>query len=108
MDDVAEQAGLSKGALYLYYKSKDAIIAALLQRRNSAALSCLGWMRQATSKGEGFMALAHRRPYGIYRWLANAPRWFYWMGPGTPRSADYSSGSQERTNPPDDSGSPAF
>ena len=21
------------------------------------------------------MALAHRRPYGIYRWLANAPRW---------------------------------
>lgn len=32
MDDVAEQAGLSKAALYLYYKSKDAIIAALLQR----------------------------------------------------------------------------
>lgn len=32
MDDVAEQVGLSKAALYLYYKSKDAIIAALLQR----------------------------------------------------------------------------
>src|SRR5260221_11591312 len=31
MDDVAEQAGLSKGALYLYYKSKAAIIAAQLQ-----------------------------------------------------------------------------
>jgi AcrR family transcriptional regulator len=31
MDDIAEQAGLSKGALYLYYKSKDAIIAALLK-----------------------------------------------------------------------------
>lgn len=31
MEDVAEQAGLSKAALYLYYKSKDAIIAALLQ-----------------------------------------------------------------------------
>ncbi len=30
MDDIAEQAGLSKGALYLYYTSKDAIIAALL------------------------------------------------------------------------------
>jgi DNA-binding transcriptional regulator YbjK len=28
---IAEQAGLSKGALYLYYKSKDAIIAALLK-----------------------------------------------------------------------------
>jgi AcrR family transcriptional regulator len=31
MDDIANQAGLSKGALYLYYKSKDAIIAALLE-----------------------------------------------------------------------------
>ncbi len=32
MDDIASQAGLSKAALYLYYKSKDAIIAALLER----------------------------------------------------------------------------
>lgn len=31
MDDVAAQAGLSKAALYLYYKSKDAIVAALLK-----------------------------------------------------------------------------
>ncbi|HEY6540074.1 MAG TPA: helix-turn-helix domain-containing protein, partial [Ktedonobacteraceae bacterium] len=31
MDDIAEEVGLSKGALYLYYKSKDAIIAALLK-----------------------------------------------------------------------------
>ena len=30
MDDIAEEAGLSKGALYLYYKSKDAIIGAIL------------------------------------------------------------------------------
>jgi AcrR family transcriptional regulator len=30
MDDIAEEVGLSKGALYLYYKSKDAIIGALL------------------------------------------------------------------------------
>jgi AcrR family transcriptional regulator len=31
MEDIASQAGLSKGALYLYYKSKDAVIAALLR-----------------------------------------------------------------------------
>lgn len=31
MDDIAEEVGLSKGALYLYYKSKDAIIIALLK-----------------------------------------------------------------------------
>ncbi len=28
------------------------------------------------------MALARRRPYGVYRWLANAPRWFYRLGLG--------------------------
>ena len=28
------------------------------------------------------MALAQRRPYGFYRWLANAPRWFYRLGLG--------------------------
>lgn len=32
MDDIAQESGLSKGALYLYYKSKDAIIEALLRR----------------------------------------------------------------------------
>jgi AcrR family transcriptional regulator len=31
MEDIAEQASLSKGALYLYYKSKGAIVAALLK-----------------------------------------------------------------------------
>jgi F420H(2)-dependent quinone reductase len=28
------------------------------------------------------MALAHRRPDGMYRWVANAPRWFYRLGLG--------------------------
>jgi deazaflavin-dependent oxidoreductase (nitroreductase family) len=28
------------------------------------------------------MALAHRRPYGIYRWIANMPRWLYRLGLG--------------------------
>jgi AcrR family transcriptional regulator len=32
MDDIVSEAGLSKGALYWYYKSKDAIILALLHR----------------------------------------------------------------------------
>ena len=31
MEDIARAAGLSKGAVYLYYKSKDAIITALLR-----------------------------------------------------------------------------
>ena len=32
MDDIVHEAGLSKGALYWYFKSKDAIIQALLDR----------------------------------------------------------------------------
>jgi AcrR family transcriptional regulator len=32
MDDIVAESGLSKGALYWYYKSKDAIIMALLDR----------------------------------------------------------------------------
>jgi AcrR family transcriptional regulator len=32
MDDIAEETGLSKGTLYLYFKSKDALIATVLDR----------------------------------------------------------------------------
>jgi AcrR family transcriptional regulator len=32
MDDIAEKTGLSKGTLYLYYKSKDELIIAILDR----------------------------------------------------------------------------
>ncbi len=41
MDDIAQEAGLSKGALYLYYKSKDAIISAILQFLFSQAMKKL-------------------------------------------------------------------
>ena len=51
MDDVAEQAGLSKGALYLYYKSKDAIIAALLQRLFAQEFKQLQALVESESKG---------------------------------------------------------
>lgn len=32
MDDIAEETGLSKGTLYLYFKSKDLLIIAILER----------------------------------------------------------------------------
>jgi AcrR family transcriptional regulator len=41
MDDIAQEVGLSKGALYLYYKSKDAIISAILQFFFSRAMKKL-------------------------------------------------------------------
>lgn len=51
MDDVAEQAGLSKAALYLYYKSKDAIITALLQYLFTQEFKHLQALVEAESQG---------------------------------------------------------
>lgn len=41
MDDIAREAGVSKGLLYWYYKNKDALIAALLDRLFSQEMSHL-------------------------------------------------------------------
>src|ERR1700686_5485686 len=51
MDDIAGQAGLSKGELYLYYKSKDAIIAALLQHLFAKEFKQLPTLVESESKG---------------------------------------------------------
>jgi AcrR family transcriptional regulator len=70
MDDVAEQAGLSKGALYLYYKSKDAIIAALLNyffTQEFKRLQTLVETEQGGSVTDQAMAFAHQ--------LAQAMQW---------------------------------
>lgn len=70
MDDIAEQAGLSKGALYLYYKSKDAIVAALLKyffTQEFKQLQALVEANQEGSIAEQVMALS--------RQLAQAMQW---------------------------------
>lgn len=41
MDDIAERAGLSKGAIYWYFKKKDDIIAALLGRVFSRSINTM-------------------------------------------------------------------
>jgi AcrR family transcriptional regulator len=70
MDDIAGQAGLSKGALYLYYKSKDAIVAALLQYFFTQEFKRLQTLVEADQEGsvaEQVMALT--------RQLAQAMQW---------------------------------
>ncbi|MBV8830442.1 MAG: TetR/AcrR family transcriptional regulator [Acidobacteriaceae bacterium] len=42
MDDIAEHSGLSKGALYWYFKKKDDIITALLDRVFRKSIEALG------------------------------------------------------------------
>ena len=63
MDDIASQAGLSKGALYLYYKSKDAIIATLLKyffTQEFKKLQAIAESNQQKSAHEQLMTLTHQ------------------------------------------------
>jgi AcrR family transcriptional regulator len=71
MEDVAEQAGLSKAALYLYYKSKGAIIAALLQRLFAQEFKQLQALVESESKGlvvEQLLALT-RQFASMMQWM---------------------------------------
>jgi AcrR family transcriptional regulator len=47
MDDIVQESGLSKGLLYWYFKSKDAIVAAFLERLFSGEFSAVKRLRDA-------------------------------------------------------------
>jgi AcrR family transcriptional regulator len=47
MDDIVEETGLSKGALYWYFSSKDEIIAAIVNRMFESELSSLVALKSA-------------------------------------------------------------
>jgi AcrR family transcriptional regulator len=64
MEDIARSSGMSKGAVYLYYKSKDAIITALLRMLFSWELRGA----RAIMEGEGSAA---ERLLAITRMLAD-------------------------------------
>lgn len=72
MDDIAEQAALSKGALYLYYKSKDAIIAALLKyffEQELKHLQAFVEVEQTGTVAEQLLALT-RQLTSAMEWMA--------------------------------------
>ncbi len=72
MDDIAEQAGLSKGALYLYYKSKDAIIAELLKYFFAQEFKRLQGFVEADRQEavrEQLMTLTHQLT-SVMKWMA--------------------------------------
>lgn len=61
MDDIAEKSGLSKGALYLYYKSKDAIIVALMRQFFKLGMRDLRKLReQEGAVSERLIAYSHQ------------------------------------------------
>lgn len=71
MDDIVAEAGLSKGALYWYYKSKDALIKALLDRVFSgdlrAAETLTGVPGSATEKLRTFFRTSVEEIRGFER-----------------------------------------
>lgn len=72
MDDIARQAGLSKGALYLYYKSKDAIIAALLKylfAQESKRLQAFVEADNTRSVRERIVSLTHQLT-ALMKWMS--------------------------------------
>lgn len=77
MEDVARESGLAKGTLYLYYRSKDALIVALLER-------IFGWGRrdlEAMMAGEGsaserLVDLSVRMSKEVDRLSILLPIWF--------------------------------
>jgi TetR/AcrR family fatty acid metabolism transcriptional regulator len=77
MEDVARESGLAKGTLYLYYRSKDALIAALLER-------IVGWGRRdlkGALAGEGLASerlveLSERMSKEVERLSILLPVWF--------------------------------
>ncbi|MGH2496855.1 MAG: TetR/AcrR family transcriptional regulator [Ktedonobacteraceae bacterium] len=73
MDDIAEEVGLSKGALYLYYKSKDAIIVALLKfffNQEVSQLRALLQKEQQKSVREQLMTMNRMFVEGM-KWMSN-------------------------------------
>jgi len=72
MDDIAGQAGLSKGALYLYYKSKDAIITALLKyvfAQEDKRLQILVEAGDTRSAREQILSLTHQST-ALMKWMS--------------------------------------
>ncbi len=69
MDDIAAKARLSKGALYLYFKSKDAIIIALLDRLFVHEMRDLRALQQAEGPAR------ERLERFVETLIANLPRW---------------------------------
>src|SRR5579884_2906036 len=76
MDDIAQEAGLSKGALYLYYNSKDAIIAALLRFFFDQELAMLRRLLQTGSEQS-----AREQLLMVNRRMGEAMKWMEAMRP---------------------------
>jgi AcrR family transcriptional regulator len=77
MDDIADESSLSKGALYLYFKSKDDLIAAILRRIYEHELRALRAAQADTgSASQRLLALADHMTGQVRHLSILLPVWF--------------------------------
>src|SRR5262245_50227387 len=60
VEDIARRAGLSKGAVYLYFRSKEDLLRALIQREVAPVLANLGKMARAADDPRAALHLLAR------------------------------------------------
>jgi len=81
MDDIAAKAHLSKGTLYLYFKSKDAIITALLNRLFQHEMRSLGSLQQAEGPAaERLLRFIDAVSANVQTWLNLVPVAYEFLG----------------------------
>jgi len=75
MDDIAQEADLSKGTLYWYFRSKDAIIEALVDKMFQWELHTLGQLAADASRSvpERLRQLAHNIVQSLEFWGQTMP-----------------------------------
>jgi len=80
IDDIADEAGLSKGTLYLYFKSKDEIIASLLAKlfdRELAALDSL--IKDQRPAAERLLEYVEQTTSALHKWQRLLPIMFEFL-----------------------------
>ncbi len=81
MDDIAAESRLSKGALYLYFKSKDAIILALLDRMFRREMSALEVLQdEDVPARERLERLMEHITSDVQNWLRIVPVAYEFLG----------------------------
>lgn len=81
MDDIVEESGLSKGALYWYFKSKDDIILAIMNRIFERELADLRILQQTEgSPSDRLMEFTENAIADLEYWLRMLPIAYEFLG----------------------------
>ncbi len=77
MDDIAQDAGVSKGTLYLYFKSKDDLIAAILRRIAARELDAVrAFESSAGTASDRLLQITREMATAVERLSLLLPIWF--------------------------------